>query len=51
MAAVALTAGAPVVLLLLASTTIAVRERCGGCRARRRWAWVRAARMTGVEGE
>ena len=51
MAAVALTAGAPAALLLLASSTIAVRERCGGCRPRRRWAWVAAAKMGAVEGE
>jgi hypothetical protein len=51
MAAAALAAGAPVGLLLLAASTIAVRERCGGCRARRRWAWVGAARIGAVEGE
>jgi hypothetical protein len=40
MAAAALAAGGPLGLLLLARSTIAVRERCGGCRAHRRWAWV-----------
>jgi hypothetical protein len=51
MAAAALAAGAPVGLVLLAVSTIAVRERCGGCRAHRRWGWLRAARLAGVEGE
>ena len=40
MTAAALAAGGPLGLLLLARSTIAVRDRCGGCRAHRRWAWV-----------
>lgn len=44
-----LAAGAPAGLVLLATTVIAVRTRCGGCRARARWAWV--GRLVPVEGE
>jgi hypothetical protein len=43
MAAAALAAALPVGLVLLATSTIAVRRRCGGCRAHRRWARVAAA--------
>ena len=51
MAAAALAAGAPLGLLLLARSAIAIRERCGGCPAHRRWGWVGAARLGVVEGE
>jgi hypothetical protein len=50
-AAFALVSAAPAALIALAASTIAVRERCGGCRARRRWVFARAGRLLPVEGE
>jgi hypothetical protein len=34
----ALVLGAPLLLVVLALSTVAVRDRCGGCRARPRFA-------------
>jgi hypothetical protein len=42
---------APVLLVLLALTTVAVRDRCGGCRAHQRFAALRSGRLGVVEGE
>jgi len=49
--AAALAAGAPIALVLLAASTLAVRIRCGGCRAHRRWGWLRTGTLVQVEGE
>jgi hypothetical protein len=51
MAAAALAAASPVCLVGMAMSVIAIRLRCGSCRARPRWAWVRAATLARVEGE
>jgi hypothetical protein len=42
MTALALVSAAPATLFALAAATIAVRDRCGGCSAHRRFAFVRA---------
>ena len=42
---------APVLRVLLAAGTVAVRDRCGGCPAHQRFAALRSGRLEVVEGE
>jgi hypothetical protein len=42
---------APVLLVVLAASTVAVRDRCGGCSAHQRFAALRSGRLGVVEGE
>jgi hypothetical protein len=51
MAAAALAAAGPLCLVVMALSVIAIKVRCGACRAHPRWAWVGATTLTPVEGE